>query len=481
MGRPASEQESAGSAATAAALLAQALLDQLKSEEQKEDMQKSRAYVVGIEDVIEEKESVAAADMLLVVHEAPYDLVCGAASAAAGVAATAAVATCRQRAQQAGALQSALALDHDGDMVLHVDGSALRGLAGAVMVAEELLLRWGVEASAVDVKGAVQAVLLTSSAAAPGDASDAGVRRSCVDAIDDDAVCRAWHDFYYELFTAITPPLVDDDDVSAWLPGALEAAAAAAAAAAKTEGNAGQKVEPPLTSDKEAEPQAAAALGAAEPQPAAVAEEESAPAAAAAAAATAKPMRRGKWATTDLGAAEDEDELPELFYCLPGGGLNDITVEWWHCIEWAIQTGRTLVMGFENYLAPAPPYTPYFELRALPGLTTMSPAEAARRIRKARRRGKVTVFPRRLQRDPDPILVPACESEEERAAILAEERPWKFDWDNLHHLGFEFEKEYGQQVVVFHRKGNVGEFGFASHHTTYILSLTKPDSPPIPT
>lgn len=447
MGRPASEQESLGSAAKAAALLAQALLDQLQPEEQEE---KSRAYVVNAEDVIEEKESVAAADMLLVVHEAPYDLACGAASVAAGSAATA-TANCRQRAQQAGALQSALALEHDGDIVLHVDGSALRGLAGAVMVAEELLVRWGVEASAVDVKAAVQAVLLTSSAAVLGDASDAGVRRGCVDAIDGDVVCRAWHDFYYELFTAITPPLVDDDDVSAWLPGALEAVAAAS----KMEGSVALNVESPPMSEKEAKPQRAGAA-AAEPQPEAVPEEP--PAAAAAAAAVAKPpRRRGKWATTDLGAADD-DELPKLFYCLPGGGLNDITVEWWHCIEWAIQTGRTLVMGFENYLAPAPPYTPYFELRALSGLTTMSPAEAARRIRKARRRSKVTIFPRRLQRDPHPILVPACESEEERAAILAGERPWKFDWDNLHHLGFEFEKEYGQQVVVFHRKGNVGGF-----------------------
>lgn len=466
MGRPASEQESVGSGAQAAALLAEALLEQLapEQEEEGENAPQSRAYVVSAEDVIEERESVAAADMLLVVHEAPYDLACGAA-ADASASASAAVAGCRQRAQQAGALQSALALEHDGDMVLHVDGSALRGLAGAVMVAEELLQRWGVGASGVDVKAAVEATLLTSSAAAApagAGAEDSGARRLCVDAVDGDVVCRAWHDFYYELFTALTPPLVDDDDVSAWLPGALEAASATApalaaaspvddAAAPEPMEGAGQKEEVSPKSDKEAEEARPASAVAA----AAAAAEE--PITAAAADAAAKPRRQGKWATTDIGVADDA--LPELFYCLPGGGLNDITVEWWHCIEWAVETGRTLVMGFENYLAPAPPYTPYFELQALSGLTTMSPAEAARRIRKARRRGsKVTVFPRRLQRDPDPILVPACESEEERAAILAGERPWKFDWDNLHHLGFEFEKEYGQQVVVFHRKGNVGAY-----------------------
>ncbi len=448
------QQQPQASAAVIAASLAQALLAQVGPDEGGDGEARSRAYVVSPEDVAERTEAVDGADMLIVVHEAPYELICGRAAAAAaagttdedGAAAAAAAAAvvvgdCRSRAQQAGALQSGLALVHDGDMVLHVDGSAMRGLAGAVMVVQELLERWGLDPRAVDAKEVAEPVLLESTsagddeadaaAAASAAASAAAARRRCVDAVDRDGVCRAWHDFYYELFPATAPPVVDDDDVSAWLPAALEAAAAAMAkeakegedAAAAAAARAKQKVEP---RSKNVQP-VRSAWGRSGAAVAAAAEED------------------------------EEDALPPLFYCLPGGGLNDITVEWWKCIEWAVKTGRTLVSGFENYLAAVPPYTPYFELMALPGLKTMAPAEAARRIRLARRRGgKVTIFPRRLQRDPDPIIVPVSDSEEEAAAIVDGERPWRFNWDELHHLGFEFEKEYGQQVVVFHRKGNMG-------------------------
>jgi hypothetical protein len=438
MGRPQAEQQqpAPASAATIAANLVQALLTQLSPDGDGGSGSggSSRAFVVGAEDVIQQTEAVEAADMLIVVHEAPYDLVCGLASGT-GVAQEGAAADCRRRAQRASDLQSGLGLAHDGDMVLHLDGSALRSLAGAVMVVEELLERWGLDPQAVDdAKGLAGAALWGASRSEDGregpaatDHAAAAGRRRCIDAVDGDVVCRAWHDFYYELFPATAPPVVDDDDASAWLPAALEAAAAKAAAAAA----------------------GAAEQGEAQPVPGTGAGTD---------VVAAKP---NAWSQTDGAGEEDkeegEEDLPQLFYCLPGGGLNDLTVEWWKCIEWAIQTGRTLVSGFENYLAAVPPYTPYFELKALPGLKTMSPAEAARRIRKARQKGqKVTVFPRRLQRDPEPILVPVSNSEEEAAAIVAGERPWRFDWDDLHHLGFEFEKEYGQQVVVFHRKGNVG-------------------------
>lgn len=402
-----------GNGAAAVATLVKALLAELGSQDG--DGQGS-AYVVGAEDVVQRKGPVNGADILLVVHEAPYDLVCGMGEAEP---ADAAVTNCRRRAQQASDLQSGLGRLLSGDSVLHIDGSAMRTFAGAAMVAQELLDWWGMDAAAVDLKEVVEDAQLVSIAwnkAGTGpDHAAAAARRHCIDIVDSDAVCRAWHDFFYELFPPSAPPIVDQDEVTVWLPTALEAAAVAAEAIVHGE-TLGQEKKWPA------------------PPPAA---------------ADAWKQQAGD---------EDDDELTEIFYCLPGGGLNDITVEWWKCIEWAIQTGRTLVSGFENYLAAVPPYTPYFELKALPGLKTMSPAEAARRIRKARSKGTVTIFPRRLQRDPRPILEPIADSEEEKAAILAGKRPWRFDWDDLHRLGFEFEKQYGQQVVVFHRKGNVGAF-----------------------
>lgn len=410
MGRPASERESAGSATKAAVLLAQSLLDQLKPEQQEEE-RPSRAYVVSPEDVIGGgTEGVNGADMLLVVHEAPYELVCS-----KGAQAEDAAATCRTRGQDASALQSRLGRLHGGDMaLLHLDGSAMRTFAGAVVIAQELLERWGLDADAEDLKAVVEDALLSIARSeeerARSDHAAIAARRHCIDTVDNDGVCRAWHEFVHELFPYTALPVIDGDKVTAWLPTALEAAAVAAEA----EGD----------EEMQAAPVALDAL-----------KEEG-----------------GSDVTDDA----DDEELPALFYCLPGGGLNDITVEWNNCIEWAIKTGRTLVSGFENYLATVPPYESYFELTALPGLTTMTPAEAARRIRKARSKGKVTVFPRRLQRDPHPILEPVADSEEEAAAILAGERPWRFAWDNLHRLGFEFDREYQQQVVVFHRKGNVG-------------------------
>jgi len=140
---------------------------------------------------------------------------------------------------------------------------------------------------------------------------------------------------------------------------------------------------------------------------------------------------------------------------LLNGGFNDITVEMWKCIQFALDTDRTLILGYENYNPVSPPWTPYFTLNqeGLPNLRIITPFQAATALNERNRR--VSVFPSRLTNDLDPLLGPRP-SHGHAPEGLDPLQPFPFIYSELKHLKFRFDGEYDEDVVVFHRQGNVG-------------------------
>lgn len=143
-----------------------------------------------------------------------------------------------------------------------------------------------------------------------------------------------------------------------------------------------------------------------------------------------------------------EERVPNMLYCLPGGGFNDIAVQLWRCVEYAIKTERVMILGYENYIPVLPPYEQYFRLKTIPGLSLMSQWEAADRIRRAEARGQ-RVTKAHGKRLPISMLLGNGEETEDGP-------PFFIATASVPNVAFNPEKNYSQHILVYHKKGNRG-------------------------
>ena len=140
--------------------------------------------------------------------------------------------------------------------------------------------------------------------------------------------------------------------------------------------------------------------------------------------------------------------VPQMLYCLPGGGFNDIVVQLWRCVEYAVKTHRVLILGWENYLPVIPPYEQYFYLREITGLTLMSQWEAASIIRAAQAAGQRVTHSAGRRLDLMALLGTGEEKEDGP--------PFFINAASMPNCIFKPEKTYTHHVLVYHKKGNRG-------------------------
>lgn len=145
---------------------------------------------------------------------------------------------------------------------------------------------------------------------------------------------------------------------------------------------------------------------------------------------------------------KNEVMVPQMLYCLPGGGFNDIVVQLWRCVKYAVKTDRVLILGWENYLPVLPPYEQYFDLKNIPGLKLMSQWEAASIIRAAQARGQEVTHPSKQRLSLTALLGTGEEREDGP--------PFFIDVASLPNYVFHPKKQYTYHVLLYHKKGNQG-------------------------
>jgi hypothetical protein len=148
---------------------------------------------------------------------------------------------------------------------------------------------------------------------------------------------------------------------------------------------------------------------------------------------------------------QQEEEVvvvPQMLYCLPGGGFNDIVIQLWRCVEYAVKTQRVLILGWENYLPVLPPYEQYFYLNDIPGLTLMSQWEAASIIRAAQAAGQKVTHSAGKRLDLTALLGTGEEKEDGL--------PFFIEAASMPNYIFDPEKTYTHHVLIYHKKGNKG-------------------------
>ena len=318
----------------------------------------------------------------------------------------------------------------EGPQALHINSDALKSMDGMVQIVQVLMKKWGVQGGTLDAREVAAEVLelvspekgifavahprtelhphhITSSTTTQQDCE------ALQKVIEADEVCRAWHEGYGAMFPEGSPMWFDE--------------ASSRAAAIKQ----GATRPPPPSNKKKQKQQKYDKPGGHK---------------------KASPRATTTTTTSSSSQAADDGE-DKYFFCLPNGGFNDVCVELWKCVQFALNTKRVLVLGFENYNPVRPPWDPYFALANVPGLRTMSPYEAATALNARGRR--VTVFPKRLEKNLDPLLGPRPRQGSAPEG-LAPLQPFPFEFHNLKRLKFRFENLYTQDVVVFHRQGNIG-------------------------
>lgn len=347
---------------------------------------------------------------------------------------------------------------------VHINSEALKSMEGMVEVVEMLMDKWGVVGGGLDPRSIAMEVLELESppegvfaVANPrselhphhitgGGEETEGDCDVLKAVLEEDGVCRAWHDRFEAMFPQGSSAVFDEASARARVEGARKAPVGAGAEeeddSRHVRGVGGKK-----GSSKNSK--SSSGNGSSSSSDAA---------AAAAAAVKSKSSSSRKAAATDVdppAPSSSKDPNEKYFYCLLNGGFNDITVEMWKCIQFALETKRTLVLGYENYNPVTPPWTPYFTLQqeGFPALRTITPFQAATALNERNRH--VSIFPPRLSNDLDPLLGPRP-SHGHAPEGLDPLQPFPFDYPNLKHLKFRFEREYDQDVVVFHRQGNVG-------------------------
>jgi len=358
---------------------------------------------------------------------------------------------------------------------VHINSDALKSMEGMVEVVQMLMDKWGVVGGELDPRSIAMEVLELESppegvfvVANPrselhphhitgGGEETMGDCEVLKAVLEEDGVCRAWHDSFEAMFPEGSSAVFDEASPRAGVEGARKAPVGAAPEEeekdagharwgdGKKKGGGKKKGHGSSGESSSSSSSSSSSDAAVDSKSKSSSSGSSSRKAAATVAAPPPPS------STTL----SRDPHEKYFYCLLNGGFNDITVEMWKCIQFALDTNRTLVLGYENYNPVTPPWTPYFTLQqdALPTLRTITPFQAATALNERNRH--VSIFPPRLTNDLDPLLGPRP-SHGHAPEGLDSLQPFPFDYPNLKHLKFRFDKEYVEDVVVFHRQGNVG-------------------------
>lgn len=425
------------------------------------------------------------ADFVVVTYRDPYEIMCSMGRMFQPKIFRSehkAVGKCRKMAKNEAGIKDWAG--REGTRSLHINSDVLKSAEGMTEVVRLLMEKWGVQGGSLDPRSITREVMdLESppegvfSVANPrselhphhitGSGDTEGDCDVLKEVLAQDQVCRAWHDTYAAMFPEGSPSILDE-----------RSAQAAVEEARRTLESGGLQIHNGDTGNA---------------RPSHNAKREHLASREARSHIRRHQHGRGAWEAEDrsgtggpdkeshsqMSAGEDaymdvhassETAFPsdKYFFCLLNGGLNDITVEMWKCIEFARTTQRVLVLAHENYNPVAAPWTPYFTLEAIPGLRTMTPYQAATAIN---HRGRaVSVFPSRLQHHLDPLLGPKP-AQGDSPEGLDPRQPFPFKFEKLKHLKFRFENTYHQDVVVFHRQGNVGSGVVALRHIKFAESI----------
>lgn len=349
---------------------------------------------------------------------------------------------------------------------VHINSEALKSMEGMVEVVKLLMDKWGVVGGDLDPRSVAMEVLELESppegvfaVANPrselhphhiteGEAEGGGGCGVLKSVLEEDEICRAWHDSFEAMFPLGSSAIFDERSPRAGLQGARKPRVVAENEKGLRRARGGGNKDSKKNSGKGGSSSSSSGRDAVGGRKRSSSGKGS----------SSLNNNSRKEAVTNADhppTSSSRSSNEKYFYCLLNGGFNDITVEMWKCIQFALDTDRTLILGYENYNPVSPPWTPYFTLNqeGLPNLRIITPFQAATALNERNRR--VSVFPSRLTNDLDPLLGPRP-SHGHAPEGLDPLQPFPFIYSELKHLKFRFDGEYDEDVVVFHRQGNVG-------------------------